>query len=331
MIRIADSRAYGRLLSFFATGVFALAGLVFAPDDAHAVPEVSAVRVTDVTTSSFSLVWMTDVEAVPSVEVYADAAMTNRITGSVLVTPMPGADPETASAASKKGVMKVRVSGLNSSAAYYARAVTADRANASNVGYSAVYEVVTAREVAPYKHTIGGLTGFFNDMASFRVYIRPQDAGVSPGLGDIVVFESPASRYPVSAFVGSGVNAPEGIVDLNNIFGADGLSAEALGGEKAILKIYGGTLHSTLLHYRRVAAKGDMLKVSEPVGGFFADINLDGSVNDDDFMLFKGQYRTTPADSNYNPDYNFVDDSGGRVDAREFSRFAAEFGRTGVQ
>ncbi|MBI5885117.1 MAG: hypothetical protein HZB85_00835 [Deltaproteobacteria bacterium] len=323
-------RAWPRLLSLFLTAGLLAAGAAFAPDDAYAVPEVSAVRLTDVTTSSFSVIWMTDVEATPSVDVYTDAAMTNRITDNVRITPMPGADHETVSAAKKKGVMKVMVSGLKPSASYFARAVTADPANASNVGYSAVYEVITASAVIPYKYANGSLTGFFNDIVSFRIYLQPQDADIKPGLGDIVVFESPASRYPISAFARSGSNAPEGIIDLNNIFGNDGLSAEAIGGEKAVLRAYRGTLLSTLLHYRKVAVKDTALKASEPVTGFFADINLDGSVNDDDFILFKGQYRTMPADGSYNPDYNFVDDAGGKVDAREFSRFANEYGRTGI-
>src|SRR6266508_3757732 len=46
----------------------------------HAVPETVSTRVTDVTPSSFSVVWMTNVPAEPDVEVYADQTMSMRMT-----------------------------------------------------------------------------------------------------------------------------------------------------------------------------------------------------------------------------------------------------------
>jgi hypothetical protein len=74
-----------------------------------------------------------------------------------------------------------------------------------------------------------------------------------------------------------------------------------------------------------------MVYVVEPVKGFFADINLDGKVDDEDFAAFKAQYRTSSNDPSYNPDFNFVDDPEGKVDARDFSKFSKEYGRTNVE
>ena len=74
-----------------------------------------------------------------------------------------------------------------------------------------------------------------------------------------------------------------------------------------------------------------MVYVVEPAKGFFADINLDGKIDDADFTEFKKQYRTLPDDVSYNPDFNFVEDTEGKVDAREFSKFSKEYGRTDVK
>jgi hypothetical protein len=207
---------------------------------AFAVPETSSVRITGVTTSSFSVVWMTDVAAKPTAEIYSDSAMMNQITGNVVVTPMPASSQEVVQAAKSRGIMKVRVSGLVASTKYYVRTVTRDPSDPSSVAYSPLFEVVTASRVAPYRLLGGSLQGFSNDLVSFRVYIRPLDTEAKPGLGDLVILESEGSSYPLSTFVGEGITAPEGVLDLNNLFGADGVSLDIMGREKIVLRIYRG-------------------------------------------------------------------------------------------
>jgi hypothetical protein len=104
-----------------------------------------------------------------------------------------------------------------------------------------------------------------------------------------------------------------------------------MGAEKALLSIYRGGTLSTLVHYRKLADTSGTVAVNEPVRGFFADINLDGQVDDQDFAEFRKQYRTGPDDAIYNPDYYFFTGIPGRVDALSFVKFAREYGRTGVQ
>ena len=296
--------------------------------DALAVPETAGVRITDVTTSSFSVVWMTDVAAEPMVEVYSDSAMTEEITDRVVITPMP-AVPEVAEAAKSKGIMKVRVSGLRSSTKYYVRTVTRDPASPESVAYSALYEVVTASEVRPYHYINGAAQVFSNDLVSFRVYLRPSDTDY--GIGDLIILESTGSLYPVSAFVGDGIDTPEGLLDLNNLFDDNGLSLDLGGGERLIITVYRGRALSNLMHYRKMPQDEGMIYVVEPLNGFFADINLDGRVDDQDFEEFRRHYRSMPDDLDYNPDFNFVEDPEDKVDAREFSRFSIEYGRTDVE
>lgn len=297
----------------------------------HAVPDTVSVRVTDVTTSSFSVVWMTDVSADPALEVYSDSAMTNKITDNLLITSMPAGSQKVVSTARGSGIMKVRVSGLSPSTKYYVRTVTKDSSNPQSIGYSALQEVVTASKVMPYKYSNNIAEGFSNDLSLFKVYIRPSDNDPEPGLGDLIILEEEGSTYPISAFAGDWIGSSEGILDLNNLFSSDGQSLDLAGGEKIILRIYRGGGFSTLTHYRRVPQDGNMVYVVEPIKGFFADINLDGKIDDEDFAEFKKQYRTLPDDTSYNPDFNFVDDTERKVDAREFSKFSREYGRTDVK
>ncbi|WP_054696254.1 hypothetical protein [Geotalea toluenoxydans] len=124
---------------------------LLAAENALAVPETVSVRVTDVTTSSFAVVWLTDVAAMPQVEVYTDAAMTNRLTETISLSPMPDAPQEVAAAARSKGIMKIRVTGVTPNTTYYVRTVTADPAAADSISYSGVQGVNTAAEVVPYQ------------------------------------------------------------------------------------------------------------------------------------------------------------------------------------
>ncbi len=296
-----------------------------------AVPETTAVRITDVTTSSFSVVWMTDSAAEPSVEVYADNSMQQRVTDGILLTPMPASSAKVAQAARQKGIMKVRVSGLLPAATYYVRTVTKDALNPDSVSYSAMQQVTTASSVLLYGNVNGAAQGLANDLVAFPVYIRPADVTAEPGLGVLVILQEQTALYPVSAFVGDGALSPEGILDLNNLFGSDGASLNLTGAEKITLSIYRAGNLSTLTHYRKAPQNSASVSVVGLLSGFFADINLDGKVDDQDFMLFKAQYRSMRDDTLYNPDYNFVDDSDGKVDVREFSTFSKEYGRTDVQ
>jgi hypothetical protein len=301
--------------------------ILFSISGAFAVPAALNIRITDVTPVSFSVVWTTDVPADPYVEVYSDALMTSRITDGLIITPMPAASSAVAQAAKNMGIMKVRVSGLAASAKYYFRAVTKDSQNPASTGYSPVYEVAMASKIIPYRNE----QVFSNDLAFFNVYVRPSDSGDKSGAGYLVIVETDGAAYPVTAFAGDGTGAPGCIIDLNNLFNADGENLDLAGNEKMIITVYRKWTLSPLTHYRKVAPDGNLVRVAESVKGFFADINLDGKIDETDLNEMKKQYRMMPDDSAYNPDFNFVTDSGEKVDVREFSKFSIEYGRINVE
>jgi len=306
--------------------------LLLLTTSAWAVPDTTGARVTDVTTSAFALVWLTDVQATPDVEVYSDSAMSTRLTDGLTVTPYPDAPMDVQAAAKANGIMKARVSGLTPNSACYVRAVTRDPANPASVGYSSLLPVTTATAVIPYRSADDGtFPGFANDLLSLKVYIRPDYTGSLAGLGDLLLLEIPGAQYPVSSFAGVGQVAPYGVIDLNNLFGPDQTSLAVAGGEKTVIAVYRGGPLATLVHYRRLPVPTNGIAAAEPVTGFFADLNLDGKVDETDLALFKAQFRTAPNDTNYNPDFKFVPSPSGAIDAQDFTRFSREYGRAGVQ
>jgi len=326
MIKMTSNFSQRQLLCLVVTLIF-----FCCVRDVFAVPEVLSARITDVTPSSFSMVWMTDVEAVPGVEIYKDRSMTIDITDKITIVPMHGADETTVAAARQKGVLRIRVSGLEAQTVYYVRAVTIDFSNPQNVGYSPLMEVKTATRVESHVDGENGVQrGLSNDLLTFAVYIR-QGSGVSVAKGDVLVFEVDGALYPLSAFVGSGVGVPEAVLDLNNLFTESAISLNVSGFEIARLRVYRGGTESMLLHYRKMPANSGTVNVLSPIKGFFADINLDGNIDDLDFEAFKEHYRTISADGTYNPDFDFSADSNGKVDVRDFSLFAPEYGKSGVE
>lgn len=317
------------MMRYFSLAAFFI--LSCLPSICLAAPDTLAVRVTDVTPNSLSLVWMSDLPAEPSVQVFSDAAMSNDITSQVKVVSMPCDSAAVAAAAKQKNLFKVRIEGLQARTDYYVRAVSADVTDATSSSVSALQKVTTEEEAASYTHDANGLpVPFSNDLVTLQAYTPPNSTEQQPGLGDIVLLEIPDAAYPISAFVGDGALTPEGAIDLNNLFGADGAALFVANREKAVLTVYRGGALSNLVHYRWLPASSGLTQVQIPANGFFADFNLDGVVDMADFQEFKGYYRTKKTDGSYNPDFDFVDDPDGAVDAREFSKFSEQYGRTGV-
>ena len=298
---------------------------------AYAAPELAGERVTDVTTSSFSVVWMTNVADDSGIEVASNSSMTNLVNDSVEIWPMHGISGPISDAARSNGILKATVTGLDSGTTYYVRVVARNPSNHAEIAYSPVLAATTEVKVTPFKYDGGVARGISNDLKEFPVYLRPSEVTALSGLGNLVILEADGASYPVTVFTGEGAQSPGGLVDLNNLFGTDGTSLDLVGGEKLLIRVYKGDLLHTLTHFRKVQTNSGLIYVSEPERGFFADINVDGNVDNSDFEYFRAQYRALPEDENYNPDYNFVNDEEGKVDIREFSKFALEYGRTGVE
>jgi len=313
---------------FRAAFALTIIGLLVAPRFCLALPQTTEVDVADVTPNSFSLVWMSDRESEPSVRVYSDESLTQEITSGLTVLPMGGIPSDVAGAAKSRGILKVTVTGVSASTTYYARAVTTDSQDPDGVSFSPSVSVTTQAETSNFTEVDSEPVVFANDLCTFPVYVMPGDGSL--GFGDLVMLTAEGSQTPVTAFVGAGAASPEGLIDLNNLFGPDGISLNLGDMERAKLVVYRGYVMPSLEHFRWIDEQSGYTEVKGAVRGFFVDFNLDGTVDDADFGEFAKRYRTRETDPDYNPDFDYVPDTEGVVDAREFSGFAENYGRTDV-
>ncbi len=102
----------------------------FASNATAGVPAVSDVTVTDVTTRSFSVVWISSESSLPDLIVYDDISGTVE-TADARITILPVNNGSTAiqNAAQNIGAMKVRVTGLDSNTTYYFQTITTSTAS----------------------------------------------------------------------------------------------------------------------------------------------------------------------------------------------------------
>ena len=297
---------------------------------------ISDLRVTDVTTRSFSVVWVND-EAVTNarLRVFSDAAGQTDITATLQITPVSAALP----GAHSQGIVKIQATGLLPGTDYFVETET--------TGFSGVeifplppapfIHLKTALQTVKATSANGPIT---NDLIHGQIN-HPD--GVNPTQDTLLMVEVPSlSPYPLSAFVGNGVAAPSAIVDLNNSFDQmTGLSAAVPA--KTVLKVtqYRGLLcpiaAQKLLRLRRAPIHEEGLPtISEfenaapcfSPNGTAADFNCDGAIGPGDFNLLLAQFglasnQTTP-DCRFNPDYDLSGD--GAVGPGDFNLFLSVFG-----
>lgn len=295
----------------------------------YASIETVSLRIVDVTPISFSVVWMTNVEGVPNIDVYSDVTMQNKINKNVKIIPYIDLSQELQGLARQKGIMKITVTGLNPDSTYYFNAITSDEATGLT-DYSTLTSATTASKILTYSiDDVQKKYTFTNNLATFNIFLPPSDDGILLGKGSLILLDTDTSLYPLSAFIGNEINAPEGYIDLNNLFNIAGTSLQVFDGSRTKLLVYRGTTFSTLLHYRKISVHAGSGMVEDVVKGFFADINLDGNVDVIDFELFKEHYMLEANDISFNPDFDFYKTN--KVDVFDFSKFSKEYGRIDVE
>lgn len=294
-----------------------------------AAPSILLPQVADVTTKSISMVWLTDTNGSPSVEVFYDKEAKLPVTG-IEINVLSVTSSTVRLAALESGTIKVVVNGLAPSTKYYARAVMRDDANSSSVSYSVPIELTTATKVLTvhqYGSIINGLT---NGLPVFHVYVRPSEA-TKAGIGSLLIAKVDGAMYPITAYIGDGITAPGAILDLNNLYGLSGETLDLLGDDHIELVVMRNGSIDYIKHFRLVPADSGMAAPQKLLRGFFADIDIDRDVDMDDFDIFRGHFRAHADDDIFNPDYDFIEDSDLVIDARDFSRFSRQYGRTNVE
>ncbi|MCH5375833.1 MAG: hypothetical protein JJ992_17825 [Planctomycetes bacterium] len=288
------------------------------------------VTVTDVTTRAFAVAWFSDEPVLSAtIKVYTDESGLDEITGDLDISVVSASHPP----AMELGLVKVDVVGLEPDSTYYFSLETTTGsglftypASPPLAAVTTAVEVSLAQPDAPDQPIV-------NDLILHSIF-GPD--GTTPSEGTLLVVSLPGiSPYPISAFVGEGVDPPMAIADLSNLFDADGVSAQAVAGAPMLIREFRGRVcppeTQQLVRFRRVPAHDETPPITEledPAPCFASgDFNCSGAVDAADFNEFLIRFGSvnSQAEPNcgFNPDYDLNPD--GQVNAGDFNAFIITF------
>lgn len=182
------------------------------------VPEVSHVMVTDVTTTSFSVIWAANEASTAGLEVYADENGSSQIVDAVITAhPIESGDDTIRTAAEDNGVMKVRVTDLEPDTTYYFMTLTTSDGVTYYPDAAPFMSVTTESETVRTYESGGDILPFSNDLIIEACYLNDG----SDAEGTLLLATLEGGNYPITAFVGDGVEPPYALIDLNNVFSRD--------------------------------------------------------------------------------------------------------------
>lgn len=199
-------------------GKHSLAGLAVAAlamSQAWGAVTLSDVHVTNVGTTTFTVVWRTSEESTPGLDVFSDAAGTTALAPALEFYPLSigdaalgGSSADRAARralellATSRDVVAVRVSGLTPATTYYVRPRTFD---ASGVDNGAAVEPLVAAITATS-------TGLVTDARLLRIRIP---TFVAKGM--ILLVQGPAGTTPLSEIVGDMTDADVAVFPTSSI------------------------------------------------------------------------------------------------------------------
>ena len=186
------------------------------------VPEVNHVMVTDVTTCSFSVIWSASEASTADLEVYEDENGAVPIADAVIEPhPIECGNEQIRIMAEDQGVMKVRVTGLDPDTTYYFMTVTTSKSSTDttyNPNAAPFTPVTTESETVRTYESGGDVLPFSNDLIIKPCYL---DDGTTFAEGTLLLATVAGGSHPITAFVGDGVELPNALIDLNNVFSRD--------------------------------------------------------------------------------------------------------------
>ncbi len=197
-----------------------------APVIANAIT-ASDVYVTDVTPSSFTVVWVDEPNATGSVDVYSDVLGTQLITDVVFQNQFTDSNNlSLVSQARANGVLRVRVSNLSANTPYFFKLNYANSVSG----------------VLPVSGPLFAVKTLLNNAAvsneSITIDVFKSD-GVTAARGAILLAQVDGSPYPVSHMVGDATADKTAVVNLSNLFSA-GINRELTGGESLEITVLSG-------------------------------------------------------------------------------------------
>jgi hypothetical protein len=284
--------------------------------------------ISDVTTRAFSVVWASDRPVSwdeISVRVFEsdDAGnrgdeITDTLTVSVLATEHALAN----------GVVKVDVVGLLADRLYYVTAHS-DHADGESFVLPESGPGLRVRTAALTTKVGASNAPIVNDLILYQL---PEPVDATDGTL-LVVSVAGVSRYPVSAFFGSDVESAA-IIDLNNVYDADGASAEVAAGDVLDVTWYRGRKCPEIVHhrertFRRAPAPPDEVPITSlevPDFCHFADTFCDGVIDISDIQRVVSVLNAVEGSCRFNPELDVFAD--GFIDISDIQRIVTRLGRT---
>lgn len=231
----ADESGIGRRVFHYGRAVAGLLAAVVAlwvSPARGAGPLLRDIIVTDVTPTSFSVVWTVQGASTGTVQVFGDVMGTAPVIGAV-VTPwaLTGSDPTVGVAGEDLGVLRVRVSGLAPETPYFFRTSTTAKAGGAAT-------IVPASGAALSVVTV---TASFPEAANGLGAALRQSNGTTPQPGAVLLVRLPGTSFPLSAVAQDGYAGAVAVVDLGNLYDtATGTTKPMAGGELATITALGG-------------------------------------------------------------------------------------------
>lgn len=213
--------------------IYLILFICLIPNVAKAIT-VADVYVTDVTPSSFTVVWIDEPNATGNIDLYSDVLGTQPVTDAVFQNQFTDSnDTSLASQARANGVLRVRVSNLSANTPYFFKL------NYTNSGSG----------ILPVSGPLFAVKTLLNNAAVSNEGITIdvlQPDGIIPARGSILLAQVAGSPYPVSHLVGDATDDKTAVVNLSNLF-SGGINRELAGGEALSITVLGGNLERVQL------------------------------------------------------------------------------------
>ncbi len=188
---------------------------------------LGAVRVTDVTARSFSVIWTADEAASGTLDVYDDSEGLRETETAVIDSQPINCDASLQTRSEDLGILKVRVTGLAADTVYYFRTRTTQTAGTTIHPPPDQPPMAVRTEVAVNPATAAGLP-LHNDI---MISGWTMADGSTPADATLVLAAVTGASYPITAFVGDCTPPGEALLDLNNLFDRrTGRTLETVGG-----------------------------------------------------------------------------------------------------
>ena len=237
------------------------------------VPAIGDLFVTDVTTTSFSVIWAASEASTADVQVFEDAEGAVPAAGAEIVPhPVNSGDPTIKEAAENSGVMKVMAAGLAPDTTYYFKTLTISKSTSDTTAYpeTALLTVTTASQTKRTREIEGRTLPFGNDIIKEACFL---DDGTTPAAGSLLFASMPGGR-PVTSFAGDGVDLPYALIDLNNMFGDDsGQNMDVSQGDRLTLVNFRG-LHGNSMVCHKIPEDLNMCEIKPAAFGLEAGANF---------------------------------------------------------